>query len=187
MKIRKFTEFINEEFNDTPESYIETALNQIKRKVDKMFDYQDDSESIEDNSEEKGSISKAKSNSKDNSKITFKDLGIRLDSSEISKYSKMYDSLTIKFSDSGSSYNLLISIDIKEGIPKNPEEDFSFEDIENCFVKFKKYDLDTFEVIGQITKNIKTKDIDEEFIIDLKIELDDKFGEEDEKLEIETE
>ena len=182
MKIIKYTEFINEEFNDTPESYIETALNQIKSKIDKMFDY----EEVDSDGEENISIQKAKLNSKDKSKITFKDLGIRLDSSEISKYSKMYDSLTVKFSDSTSLYNLFISIDIKEGIPKNPEEDFSFEDIENCFVKFKKYDLDTFDVIGQITKNVKIKDIDEEFIIELKIELDDKFGDEDEKLEIET-
>ena len=182
MKIIKYTEFINEEFNDTPESYIETALNQIKNKIDKMFDY----EEVNSDDVENISIQKAKLNSKDKSKITFKDLGIRLDSSEISKYSKMYDSLTVKFSDSTSLYNLFISIDIKEGIPKNPEEDFSFEDIENCFVKFKKYDLDTFDVIGQITKNVKIKDIDEEFIIELKIELDDKFGDEDEKLEIET-
>lgn len=187
MKIRKFIEFINEEFNDTPESYIETALNQIKRKIDKMFDYQIDLENREDDGEKKGSIMKAKSNSKDKSKITFKDLGIQLDSSEISKYSKMYDSLTVKFSDVNSSYNLLIFIDIKEGMPKDPNVDFSFEDVENCFVKFKKYDIETFEVIGQMTKNIKIKDIDEEFLIDLKIELDEKFGDEDEKLEIETE
>ena len=44
----------------------------------------------------------------------------------------------------------------------------------------------TFEVIGQITKNVKIKDIDEEFLIDLKIEIDDKFGDEEE-FEIETE
>jgi hypothetical protein len=72
-------------------------------------------------------------------------------------------------------------------MPKDPNVDFSFEDVENCFVKFKKYDIETFEVIGQMTKNIKTKDIDEEFLIELKIELDEKFGDEDEKLEIETE
>jgi hypothetical protein len=55
-----------------------------------------------------------------------------------------------------------------------------------CYIKFKKYDLDTFEVIGQITKNVKIKDIDEEFLVDLKIEMDDQFGEEEE-FEIETE
>ena len=78
-------------------------------------------------------------------------------------------------------------IDIKEGISKDPAQDFSFEDVENCFLKFKKYDLDTFEVIGQVTKNAKIADIDEDFLVDLKIELDDKFSGEGETLEIETE
>ena len=52
--------------------------------------------------------------------------------------------------------------------------------------KFKKYDLDTFEVIGQITKNTDPNQIDEEFIVNLKIELDEEFGDEEE-FKIETE
>jgi hypothetical protein len=38
-----------------------------------------------------------------------------------------------------------------------------------------------------MTKNTKIADIDEAFLVDLKIELDEKFGDEEEKLEIETE
>jgi hypothetical protein len=38
-----------------------------------------------------------------------------------------------------------------------------------------------------MTKNVKIKDIDENFLVELKIELDETFGDEDEKLEIETE
>ena len=46
---------------------------------------------------------------------------------------------------------------------------------------------DTLELCGPpLTKNVKTKDIDEEFLIELKIELDEESGDEDEKLEIET-
>jgi hypothetical protein len=185
MRIRKFTEFINEEFNDTPESYIETALKQLQKKIGKMFEDQID---LEDEKEKEGnnSIMKAKSKGKER-KLTFKDLGVQLESSEISKYSKMYDSLTIKFSDADATYNMLLLIDLKDGMVKDPEKDFSFEDIEDCFIKFKKYDLDTFEVVGQMTKNVKIKDIDEEFLVDLKIELDEKFGDDEEKLEIETE
>ena len=125
-------------------------------------------------------LQKAKSESRDKSKISLKDLGVRLDSSEVSKYSKLYDSLTIKFTDDDATYNLYLAIDIKDAIPKDPTKDFSYEDIEMCYIKFKKYNIDTFEVIGQITKNIKIKDIDEEFLIDLKIEIDDKFGDEEE-------
>lgn len=188
MKIRKYADFINEEIiNDTPESYVEIALSQLKRKFDKMFEFQegesdknspaDELEKDKDNSK---SIQKAKSESRDKSKISLKDLGVRLDSSEVSKYSKLYDSLTIKFTDDDATYNLYLAIDIKDAIPKDPTKDFSYEDIEMCYIKFKKYNIDTFEVIGQITKNIKIKDIDEEFLIDLKIEIDDKFGDEEE-------
>ena len=37
MRIIKFTEFIKEELiNDTPESYVELALKQLKKKIDKI-------------------------------------------------------------------------------------------------------------------------------------------------------
>jgi len=60
MKIRKFTEFINEEFNDTPESYIETALKQLQKKIGKMFEDQVDLEDEKEN-DKNPSIMKAKS------------------------------------------------------------------------------------------------------------------------------
>lgn len=185
MKIRKFIDFINEELNDNPETYIEIALKQIKKKIDKMFD---ESESGEEEEESSKSIKQAKSDSRGKSGMTFKDLGVRLESSEISKYSQMYDNLTVKFSDDNSTYNLYIAIDIKEGLPKEPDQDFSHEDIEKCYIKFKKYNIDTFEVIGQLTKNIDIKEIDEEFLVNLKIELDEMFGDDnEEEFSIETE
>jgi hypothetical protein len=191
MKIRKYVDFLNEELNDTPESYVEVALKQIKRKIDKMFEFQENEDQPEDQpmSEEDDnskSVKRAKSESKDRSKMSLKDLGVRLESSEISKYSKMYDNLTVKFSDDDATYNLYIAIDLKEALPKDATKDFSYKDIEKCYIKFKKYDLDTFEVIGQITKNVEIKKIDEEFLIDLKIEMDDEFGDEEE-FKIETE
>jgi hypothetical protein len=191
MKIRKYADFINEEIiNDTPESYVEIALKQIKRKIDKMFEFQENEEQPEDQpidtEDNKKSIKRAKAESKDRSKMSLKDLGVRLESSEISKYSKMYDNLTVKFSDDAATYNLYLAIDLKDALPKDATKDFSYEDIKTCYIKFKKYDLDTFEVIGQITKNIEIKKIDEEFLVDLKIEMDDEFGDEEE-FEIETE
>jgi hypothetical protein len=187
MKIRKYTDFIKEELiNDTPESYVELALKQLKKKIDKMFEFQENEEEPDESEENQKSIKKARIESKDKSKMSFKDLGVRIESSEISKYSKMYDNLTIKFSDADSWYNLYIAIDLKDALPKDATKDFSYEDIEKCYIKFKKYDKDTNDVVGQITKNIDIKKIDEEFLIDLKIEIDDKFGEEEE-FEIETE
>jgi hypothetical protein len=184
MKIVKFLDFITEELNDTPETYVYTALKQLKMKIDKMFDYK----SEEENFNKDGRLSSSKEKSKSNTeKITLKDLGVKLESSEISKYSKQYDNLTIKFSDDEAWYNLLIVIELKEAIPKNNDSDFSHEDIKKCYIKFKKYDLNTDEVVGQLTKNVEIKSINEEFLINLKIELDEMFGGEDEEFSIETE
>jgi hypothetical protein len=187
MNIKKFGDFINENFNDTPESYIETALNLLKKKIDRMFDFQELEEDEGYGSEEIKTIQQAKDDSRKKEEMTFKDLGVRLESSEISKYSKMYDSLTVKFSDNSATYNLYIMIELKEALPKDKETDFSHEDIEKCFIKFKKYNIDSFDILGQITKNVKIKNIDEDFLINLKIELDEKFSEDDEEFKIETE
>lgn len=180
MKIIKYGDFIKENLQDTPENYIAIVLNKLKKKLDKIFDYREDSDDTVLKPEE---LQRVKSD-----KMTFKDLGVRLESSEVSKYSKLYDSLTVKFSDDQNTYTLIIMIDIKEAIPEDKEKDFDpLEDVKKCYIKFKKYDLDTFEILGQVDKNVKVKDIDEDFIIDLKIEIDEKFGESEDEFEIETE
>lgn len=180
MKIIKYGDFIKENLQDTPENYIAIVLNKLKRDIDKIFDYKEESDDTVLKPEE---LKRVKSD-----KMTFKDLGVRLESSEVSKYSKLYDSLTVKFSDDQNTYTLIIMIDIKEAIPEDKEKDFdALEDVKKCYVKFKKYDLDTFEILGQVDKNVKVKDIDEDFIIDLKIEIDEKFGESEDEFEIETE
>jgi hypothetical protein len=185
MKVRKFIEFIKEELQDTPESYIATLLQRLKVKIDKMFE--DQMPDADNGGGKEKSIKQAKADSRNKDKMSFKDLGIRLESSEISKYSKMYDSLTITFTDDRNMYTLILMIDIKEGIPKDPNKDFSIDDIEKCYIKFKKYDIDKFDIIGQLSKNVEVKKVDEEFIIDLKIELDEMFGDEDDDFKIETE
>ena len=188
MKVRKFIEFINEEFNDTPESYVDVALKQIKKKIDRMFDFQEfGGEESEPNTSKSLKSAKEEGKKKEGSEsMTFKDLGVRLESSEVSKYSKMYDSLTVKFSDDESTYALIIMIDIKEALPTDATKDFSIKDIKNCYIKFKKYDIDTFDIIGQLTKNVEIEKIDEDFLINLKIELDEMFGDEKDEFEIET-
>ncbi len=185
MKIKKFIDFIKEEFTDTPETYIKTALTQIKKKIDSMFEFNEGEEPKDENKEKSIKSAKKEGSGKEKS-MTFKDLGVRLESSEISKYSKQYDNLTVKFSDDENTYNLYIMIELKEAIPTNPDKDYSSSDIKKCYIKFKKYDLDTFEVLGQLTKNVNIKDINEEFIINLKIELDEEFGSDDEEFSIET-
>jgi hypothetical protein len=103
------------------------------------------------------SIEKAKIDSKKKNKMSFKDLGVMLQSSEVSKYSKLYDNLTVKFTDDNYLYTLIITIDIKEGLPKTEEKPMM------CDIKLKKYDLDTFEVIGQLPSPIDGERLEPKF------------------------
>jgi hypothetical protein len=182
MRIIKYSEFIKEEFNDTPEQYIEVALNKIKKRIEKMFDYED----LEEDPDRVIKLDDVRKKDEEEKKVSFSDLGLRLESSEISKYSELYDSLTVKFTDDLATYNLWIMIELKEGISKDPNKDFSNGDVKKCFIKFKKYDKVTFDVIGQITKTVEIDKLDEDFLVDLKIELDEEFGDEGDELEINT-
>ena len=85
-------------------------------------------------------------------------------------------------------YTMIIMIDLKEALPKDPNKDFTIDDIKNCYIKFKKYDIAAnFEIMGQISKNTEIKKISEDLIIDLKLELDETFDDNDEEFKIETE
>lgn len=185
MKIIKFTEFIKEDVMETPSNMTSIGLAQLKRKIDKIFAYQQDEFSDEEE------IKPQKIKKKSDKKMSFQDLGVRLESSEVSKYSKLHDSLIVKFSDDKYTYTLIILVDLKEGLPKKEEKQIM------CDVKFKKYDLDTFEIIGQLPSpidgdkseylKVEINKIDEEYLIDLKIKLDESTNEEEEEFKIETE
>jgi hypothetical protein len=56
-----------------------------------------------------------------------------------------------------------------------------------CQIKFKKYDLDDFKLLGQLVKTAKLDDINEEYLVNLKIELDDENKDTEEEFKIETE
>lgn len=192
MKIVKFLDYIKEDFNDTPETIVDNLLTKLKRKIESMFD---SSEEESPEGEESTNVKKFK---EDGEKMNFSDLGVSLESAEISKYSKMYDSLTVKFSDDTSLYSLYLTVDLKEVINNNaggeaqPEEEkiVGDKDIKNVIIKFKKYDTtdNKYELSGQLVKKVKVDDINSDFLVALKLEIDEDGGETDsEKLEIETE
>lgn len=184
MRIAKYNEYIKylkENLNDTPETYISSLLNKLKKKIESFFTPVEEAE-VEPISQIDNRERKTKGG------MSFKDMNVNLDSCEISKYSKIYDNLKVIFSDEEFRYDLIITINLKDALPKN-DEDFSIDDIENCSVKFKKYNAETFDLEGELTKTVKVKDINEELLIDLKLELDDLYSdkESEETLEIETE
>jgi hypothetical protein len=184
MIIKKYTDFILEEL-DTAETYSNALLTKIKSNIQKMFDFE--SESVE-GEESEMTVKKAKILSRDKKNApTFKEFGVSMDSLELS--TNPSNLLTLKFSDDSSTYTLYIKEEISS-ITKDMADveggDFSIRDIESVKIKFKKSNKDTFEVIGQLDKNVKVKKIDEGFLIGLKMELDEMFGSDDESFEIET-
>jgi hypothetical protein len=192
MKIYKYNQFINEDnYQDTPEEYVNTALLKLKKKIDSFFEKpaeenQNPQEKPKNRNMDQAK-QKGKERKKDESKMSFQDLNVNLESSELSKYSAQFDSIKIIFSDPEFRYDLFITIPLEEGINKDKTKDFSDKEIKKCSYKFKKYDLDGFELIGQIgPKTIEIDKIDEEFLVSLKIELDDEYGEGEEELEFET-
>jgi hypothetical protein len=188
MKIIKYTDFINEDnFQDTPEEYVSVALKKLKSKIESFF------EDVVDPKEEEGvmtmskAIKKGKEKEEKEGKMSFKELNVQLESCELSKYSAQFDSVKVIFSDPEYRYDLFITIPLEEAINKDKTKDFDEKEIKKCSYKFKKYDLDNFELIGQIgPKTTDIDKVDENFLVSLKIELDDEFGGEEEELEFET-
>jgi len=188
MNIIKFRQFINENLHDTPEEYIKIALNKLKRKIESYFEDNNPIDDEENLVKMSDALKRGKDKEKKKSEISFMELGLSLESSEFSKYSALNDSVKFIFSDEKYRYDLTITIPLEEAKIDSEEKNFDDKDIKGCNVKFKKYDIDNnFELVGQISKNIEIKDVDENLIIELKIQLDEEFGGDDEKLEIETE
>lgn len=176
MKIRKFNEFIKEQMDgvDTVETNSEILLNVLKTRIEKMFGEEEVDE------DEVMTLQKAKQSSKNKEKPTFKEFGMKLESIEVSMKEK--NSLTVKFSDDENWYNLYIRIDIEEVKQKEGDTDFTIDDVKKCYIKFKKYN-EAQEVIGQLAKNVDPKEIDQEFIVNLKLEVDEMFGDDEFKIE----
>ena len=180
-KIYRYFEYLKENIQDTPETYVESALRKLENRLKNMFE----TDKAEGGEVKRFGEVKDKER-KEKGEMSFKDLGLELQSLELSKYSKVYDNVKMKFTDEKFLYDMTFTIDLKDAVPTDDTKDFSDKDIENCQIKFKKYDQDDFKILGQLTKTAKISEIDEEYLVNLKIEIDEDGGSEEE-FEIETE
>ena len=176
MKIIKFSQFrINENLHDSPEEYVGMALKKIKSNIEKMFEKkpEQDVEKFSDkNKKDGGSLS---------------DFNLELQSCEISKYSKTQDNVKAIYSDSEYRYDLIITINLEDAVPKSDKKDFNDTDIKKCYLKFKVYSIDDIELVGEVTKTIDIDKIDSDLLTSLKIEVEGQFGDKDSDLELELE
>jgi hypothetical protein len=173
--IKKFKDFLLESLSDVPESFVEQRLKEIESKLKNMFDF---------DKVENGEIKKFGESGKSSA---FKNLNLELQSLELSKYSKSYDNVKLKFSDEEFLYDFTFTIDLKDAVPKEGEEDFTAEKIEDCHVKFKKYSqAENFDKIGELQETVKIDDINEDLLSEMLAKLEGKSPEEEE-FKIETE
>lgn len=182
-KVYKYSEFLVETMIDTPETYVHTVLKKLKKRIEKMFTAAE----VEDG-EIKRFDQVEGEEKKEKGEMSFQDLGLQLQSIELSKYSKSYDNVKLKFSDEEFLYDMTFTIDLRDALPQDKEKDYSDKEVKKCQVKFKKYSLDDFELVaGPLVKTAEIDKIKEEYLIELKIELDESDEGEKEEFEIETE
>ena len=193
-KIYNFWQFVNENHTSL-EDYIKLSLKYLSEKLEKMFSQYE--------LKPDGSVKKEgqKTIGKDKSKVNFGELGLHKEDIE------MWDNyLELCFSEEGFFYNFRFNIsleDIKKVVDElknsaKPEagaegqkekekkpKDFDPEKVP-CTIRFTKYseedpgDANPLEEVG-----VEIGDIDEEYLVELKLKLDEFEGEEE--FEIETE
>ena len=179
MKITKFHEYIKETLNDTAEDYVEQALRDILDKINDMFP-EDENEESED---ELISFAQARKKGDEKAaaakKINFRDYGAELIDANISRQAA---TLTVTIEEAEAWYKIYFMIDIKQAVPTGTE-DFDFEKIKDCRVKFVRYNNGD-KIDKKISETVPLKEIDEDMLIELKLKVD---GDKTEGLGIETE
>lgn len=184
-KVLKFVEYLKE--NAMPsKGEIDSVLKNLQTRLKKLFP-QEDSQSGDE-------IQKFKKNP---NKESLQSLGAELHSIDLSKYTKITHSLTLKFScEDGEGrylYDYLFSINLEklkksaqaqtatagqgqtQGQGQKEKESEQEIPIEICKVIVKKYDEEDFALLGQVEElEQKIDEIDEKFIIKMKNEIDDK-------------
>jgi hypothetical protein len=197
MRIIKYSQYY-ESRKDPPEEYVNTILMKMKKELDSLFEDEGVEEPvpggedpIEGEPKDRGeSLENARERSKrkDKGDMSLLSQGVRLESSEFSNHSAMFDSLILKFSTPEGWYSLYITIpleDVVDVINGQNGDDQGISDIQECSVKLKGYSSDD-RLIGRVgPKNVKIEEVGEKLLINMKIELDSKFGDE-ETLEFET-
>jgi hypothetical protein len=173
MKVYKYLEFLLE--GNTPEDYILDALNKIHKRLEAAF---------------KGDEDQVKKMS------DFQKYNLQLIEIEPpSNYNYSRKNLKIKFMDDEQNmYHFNVTMNVEDAV-KNKQEggdmDFQTSDIKKCQVAFTKYSIgedDKMDKDPMLSKTVDPESIDADFLIKIKIDLDEgKDPTQEEEFKIETE
>jgi hypothetical protein len=169
MKVQKYLEYLILE-GDSPEEYMDQVLTGIKKRLDPVFD------------EEK--VKKMKD---------FKNANLRLLNVPTNDdWAATSSSLKYKFTDDDIHvYMLNIKVDLKDAINPNPDQDYNTSDIKRVIVTFDKYSNKDggLEIVDKLmSRSVEPEKIDPDYLIKLKVDLDEgkTEPEKEEEFKIET-
>ena len=155
-------------YNEDPAYYVERSIKSIEQKIINLF------ENPLENTEDKVAETDPSS---------YYEQGVELIDVK-STDMPLNKTLIVKYGDNQYVYHLLFTVNIDQGLPKNDKE-MSSDMIEECGVKFKKYDEEN-KLIGEIErKKVSISDINQDFIDTLNGELDQKYSVGNDEFEIE--
>lgn len=174
MKIFKYLEFLLE--GNTPEDYITLSLDKIRRRLEEAFDKGEEGDDVKKISD-------------------FQKYDLQLiEIEKPSNYNYSRRDLTIKFMDSEQNrYKLTVTMNVEDAVKNKEEgsEDFQVSDIKKCTITFNKYSYKNGDELDKETlpsRSIDPESIDADFLIKLKIDLDEgKDPNQEEEFKIETE
>lgn len=172
-KVQKFREYLILE-GDTPENFMEQCLNNIKRRIDPIFDNEE--------------VKKLKD---------FKNFNLKLegDAPMVDKYSPVEYSLKYKFTDEENILYIFTIINkLKDSVPEKPDNDLKESNIKKVHITFIKYkdndngDGGDLQIDNQLMeRSIEPDSITPDLFIKLKLDLDKGETESDEEdFQIET-
>ena len=153
MKVQKYIEYLVLE-GATPENYMDQVLVGIKSRLDPVFD------------EEK--VKKLKD---------FKNANLRLlNDPSPDDWAATSRSLKYKFTDDDTQvYILTITVDLKDAVSQTPDQDYKTSDLKKVIVKFDKYSNKdgSLEIVDKLMdRTVEPEEINPDFLIKLKVDLD---------------
>lgn len=173
MKIFKYIEFLLE--GNTPEDYITISLDGIRKRLQEAFGDDQNDEDVKKMSD-------------------FQKYDLQLiEIEKPSNYNYSRRNLTVKFMDSEQNrYKLTVTMNVEDAVKKpDSTEDFQTSDIKKCTITFCKYSFnegDELETDKLPSRSIDPESIDADFLIKLKVDLDEgKDPNQEEEFKIETE
>jgi thymidylate synthase len=157
-------------YNEDPSHYISNSIDRIENIISDLF------ENPLENTKPGEEIEKDPS--------SYVEQGVELLSLKKTNM-PMNKTLIAKYADNNFMYHLYFTINIEQGVAEEGEE-MDSNNIEECGIKFKKYDLEN-NLIGELErKKVPISEINQDYIDSLNGELDNKYSVKDE-FEIEYE